>query len=200
MTDTPALDDTVLVGLRIAQALGVPLRIAGRDVYVPPGFIPPLEGVEDDTPDVAHVEVSTLETARRCAFLMRLAAEEIERLGLEVGLWEPPPVPTSRPANILATVLARPEPPEPAVAEVAPGIWNVGAPPMLEVRSTGDASWICVRLSDNTLVAWHPTQLAALAWAKQAARDAWRPDMPRAPDVQPFTYNRRSEDHGSESE
>jgi hypothetical protein len=165
--------ELICTGLRLAAEFELPLRVNGRDVRVPSGLVPPFEGAEDEAPDVEYIEPGVLETARRIAYLVRLAGDEIEATGLELGLWQPPERPRAtitQPAPVEASVLQ----PEPATAEVARDTWHIGSPPLFEVRSTGDASWICVRLP-NELVAWHPTQFAALAWAKQAANDAWRP-------------------------
>jgi hypothetical protein len=170
--------EVISCGLHIAAMLEMPLPIRGHWVEVPAGFrVEPSEVVEDDTHDVAREAMDVLMVARDCAYLMRAAAAEIERLGVELGHFAPPPprATISRPMNILPSVLApRPEPPEPTIAEVAPDCWHVGG--AFEVRSNDTGkSWTVYRLAPYEWAARHPNQLDAMRWAKQAANEAWRP-------------------------
>jgi hypothetical protein len=190
----PAPDfETIRVGLRVAAMLEMPLVIHGKAISVPPSLVAPVEGVEDDTQDIEHVAVPTLETARRLCFLVRSAAEEIERLGVDIGALTPPP-PEPRKSTPLTALGVRssvlqPPAPEPEVVE-RDGAWIVGS--IFEVRSSDNGrSWHVVHLDGGLLVAWHQTQADAIRWAKQAAKDAWRPDMPRATNVPPFTHQPR---------
>jgi len=121
--------------------------------------------------------------------LMGAAAEEIERLGLDIGALTPPP-PEPRKSTPLTALGVRssvlqPPAPEPEVVE-RDGAWIVGS--IFEVRSSdAGRSWHVVHLDGGLLVAWHPTQFDALRWAKQAAKDALTAGAkPQA--QQPFTH------------
>jgi len=200
MTDDARAPDFAAIhtGLHIAALLGMPLPIGGRQVEVPAGFrVEPSEIVEDGTPDIYGDAPDMLIVARDCAYLMRCAALEIERFGLDIGALTPLPAPERSRAVPLtalgASVSSVLSPPvlEPEVVE-RDGAWIVGS--IFEVRSSdAGRSWHVVHLDGGLLVSWHPTQAAALAWARQAARDSLSAGAkPQAP--HPFTHQPKEQE------
>jgi len=193
MTEAARAPDfkVIRTGLHIAALLGMPLPIGGRQVEVPAGFrVEPSEIVEDGTPDIAGDAPDVLIVARDCAYLMRCAALEIERLGLDIGALQPPQKPERRPAAPLTALGARvgssvPQPPtpEPAVIWVGEDEWHVGGTHAL--RASGP-SWYVVALP-NHLVGWFPNHDQARAAAIEAAKAA-RSRGFRPQSWQPFTH------------
>jgi hypothetical protein len=180
-------------GMRIAALLGLPLPVNGHAITVlehadpAPAVASDGEGAED----MDYVPLDDLELARRCAFLMRLAVEEIERLGVELGHFEPPPPPELRravPLTALGSVgssVLQPPVPEPIIVEKDGGIYVAGSH---LVQKNGPAEEWTVTVLPSSLLSRHDTREDALAAAIEAAKAVWRPDMPRSPDVPPFTH------------
>jgi hypothetical protein len=132
---------------------------------------------------------SEVEIARRLAYVMRIAAQEVEALGLGIGLIDPPPSP---PASEVATPVRAParqpeqDPMPPPVLDVQ-GEIHIGTPAAFAVRSSdAGRSWHVVRLRDNTLLGWHPSRSDAISAGKNAFEAECRR---RGPGHTPFTWS-----------
>ena len=155
------------VGVVLAHRLGMPLPVAGGEVVVSEAMVEACRAALGDSASELD-QVSSVEASRRISFAIRVAGEEIERLGLNLGLLkaptvEPEPTPIEREPEPV-----KPEP-EPAVEELPGDCLRIDG--RFEVRSSDGKSWHVVNVAENRLMSWHASREAARGWVLNGLAD-----------------------------
>lgn len=173
----------VIAGLRCSKLIGSPITLNGVALDVPDDAVAPL----DDAPemDIAAHDVPTFEIARRVAFLIAVAQDEMRQTADALGLLAKPKSAEPSPPPIVEPVAPAPEVGRFISVEKRGGATVVDGWINVVGNGEGSTAWY-IEIPETKYRAWRWSHDAAVMHAKEIARRYREPPtFPTAEDKQP---------------